>query len=176
VLSAVVAALSFAAAPQPPSGAPQQRTCKFEDEWGSNQDREVPPGIALLSGLFTGMSEAQVKSFSPRLLYPDPASSFELAPGVRGRATAVFSSKTHRLNSVELSGSNPTETYDALVRDFGPPKARRPMGTFNFSPAQFTGGVSPSRDELVKWCPGDLDLVLWIRADDFLLYVNPALQ
>jgi len=50
------------------------------------------------------------------------------------------------------------------------------MGTFNLSPVRFTGGISASKDELVKWCPGDLDLVLWIRADDFLLYVNPALQ
>jgi len=134
----------------------------------------VPPGITLLPGLFTGMTEAQVKSFSRKLLYPDPAGSFELAPGVRGRAAAVLSSKTHRLNSVQIQGSNPGETYDALVRDFGPPKARRPMATFKLSPVHFTGGISEAKDELVKWCPGDLDLVLWTREDDFLLYVDPA--
>lgn len=156
------------------------RVCSFEEPSNKTLRQYDPPaGVTLLPGYLSGMSKAEVKALSRDLMSSEPRGWFEFAPGVRGRATANFSKKGNVLESINLRGYNPTETYAALVRDLGEPDLRKLLGTIKDVQIRGPGSVGGwtervPKEETLKWCRGPRDIQLWLNENDFWIRVTPV--
>jgi hypothetical protein len=165
-------ALAAVAAPQDhPEGKAHSPACAFSTR--AKDDEEPAPGVTLLPGLVTGMTKDELRDRYPQLRKRSSIGRRELAPGVSRDTSLEFSRRTNRLRRVWMGGSKSTETYVALVQNFGEPGARKIEGQYVYLPPGMGSPDSwPSDVEVFKWCLPAREILMWRRDDGFGLRLD----